>query len=197
MKLLLASASPRRREILRTLGLPCETAKVDADEAELPGERPRPYLDRIVAAKQALARPIASAGGFDAFVVADTTVVLDERILQKPVDLDDNVRMVRALGGRTHHVMTRFLVEARDGTAHAETVVTEVSLRALSEAEIARYAASGEGRDKAGGYAIQGLGMFAVTGIVGSYTNVVGLPASELVSALLALSVLRDFPLEA
>ena len=83
--------------------------------------------------------------------------------------------MVRALAGRTHEVMTRFAV-ATGSREHAETVVTEVTVRALSEAEIVGYVASGEGRDKAGGYAIQGLGSFAVTGIRGSYSNVVGLP---------------------
>ncbi len=194
MKLLLASASPRRREILETLRIPCDVAQVDADERERPGEEPDAYLERIVASKQALARPLAQARGSAAFLVADTTVVLGDQILQKPVDREDDARMVRALSGRTHRVMTRFTVETRTGQAWSETVTTRVSLRTLSEDEVARYALVGEGLDKAGGYAIQGLGAFAVTGIEGSYTNVVGLPAQELVSALLALRVIPSFP---
>ena len=131
------------------------------------------------------------------FIVADTTVVVDNQILHKPVDFADNVRMVGFLANRTHEVMTRFCVERQDGVAHTETVTTQVSVRSLSGPEIEGYATSGEGADKAGGYAIQGLGSFAVTGIQGSYTNVVGLPASELVSALLALGLLPSFPLPA
>lgn len=196
MSLLLASASPRRREILRTLGLAFEAVSVDADEDELPGELPRPYLVRVVDAKLALARVVAKERGHAGVIVADTTVVLGDRMLAKPRDPADNAAMVRALAGRTHEVMTRFAVaRVRDGEAtHAETVVTEVTVRALSEEEIAGYVASGEGHDKAGGYAIQGLGSFAVTGIRGSYANVVGLPACELVLALRSLDLLGPFP---
>lgn len=194
-RLLLASASPRRRDIVRTLGLEVEVAAVDADEREHPGERPGPYLERVVAAKLALARPIAADLGVAGVIVADTTVVLGDAMLAKPADADDNARMVRALAGRTHEVFTRFAVHAlATGRTHAETVITKVTVRALTDDEIAGYVASGEGRDKAGGYAIQGLGSFAVRGIEGSYANVVGLPACELVSALEALGLLGPFP---
>jgi septum formation protein len=192
--LLLASASPRRRDILRTLGLAFEATSVDADETEREGELPADYLDRVVAAKLALARPLAKRGGYRGVVVADTTVVLGVQMLAKPADDEDNRRMVRALAGRTHEVMTRFAV-ASDDAEHAQTVVTEVTFRELTDDEIARYVASGEGRDKAGGYAIQGLGSFAVMGIRGSYANVVGLPACELVQALCALGLVSAFPL--
>lgn len=196
-RLLLASQSPRRRDILSTLGLPFDAEAVDADEAELPEEHVGAYLERVVAAKLDLAIPVGKRWSAAAVVVADTTVVLDGRMLAKPLDADDNIRMVKALVGRSHDVMTRFAVaDLRGGRGiHAETVITKVHVMPLSDERIARYVASGEGRDKAGGYAIQGLGSFAVSGIEGSYSNVVGLPAAELVAALLALGIYSAFPL--
>ena len=195
MRTLLASASPRRRDILSTLGLSFDVCAVDADERELPGEKPRDYLARIVDAKLSLALPVARERGADGVIVADTTVVLDDDMLAKPLDASDNARMVRRLAGREHEVMTRFAVARVTGGAHAETVVTRVKVKSLDDDEIDGYVRSGEGRDKAGGYAIQGLGMFAVTGIVGSYTNVVGLPAAEVVAALRALGLIDRFPI--
>lgn len=192
--LLLASASPRRREILRTLGIEFEAVSVDADESERAGETPSDYLIRVVAAKLAHALPVAQSGGHPGVIVADTTVVLGDVMLAKPLDEADNRRMVRALAGRDHHVMTRFAVHAIGGETVAETVVTGVTVRALDDDEIARYVASGEGRDKAGGYAIQGLGAFAVIGIRGSYANVVGLPACEVVTACKRLGLLGPYP---
>lgn len=197
MRILLASASPRRRDILSTLGLAFDVCPVDADESELPGEAPRAYLERVVGAKLALALPIAAARGLDAALVADTTVVLDGAMLAKPADAADNAAMVRRLAGRAHEVMTRFALGGAGGRRHAETVVTRVEVKRLDADEIDAYVRSGEGRDKAGGYAIQGLGMFAVTRIDGSYTNVVGLPAAEVVAALRATGLLARFPLDA
>ena len=196
-RLLLASQSPRRRDILATLGLSFDTEAVDADEAELPGETPETYLERVVSAKLDLAISAGARWKAAGVLVADTTVVLDGVMLAKPADEADNRAMVNRLVGRTHQVMTRFaladLVGGR-GT-FGRTVVTKVHVRSLSPEQIARYVATGEGRDKAGGYAIQGLGSFAVSGIEGSYTNVVGLPAAEVVEALLVLGVLSAFPL--
>ena len=194
MRILLASASPRRRDILSTLGLSFDVCPVDADESELPGEAPRAYLERVVSMKLALAHPLAMSRGLDGALVADTTVVLDDAMLAKPVDEADNARMVRRLAGRSHEVMTRFAISDRSGPAHAETVVTRVDVKQLDDDEIAAYVRHGEGRDKAGGSAIQGLGMFAVTRIDGSYTNVVGLPAAEVVAALRRVGLLRSFP---
>lgn len=190
---LLASASPRRREILQTLGLSFEVAAVDADESERPGEAPAAYLERVVAEKLRLARALASSRGLPAVLVADTTVVLDGRMLAKPRDQAENRAMIAALAGRSHQVMTRFAVEGPAGLA-ARTVSTTVRFRALSSAEIDAYAASGEGGDKAGGYAIQGLGSFMVEGIDGSYSCVVGLPACEVAQALVAAGALASFP---
>lgn len=194
-KLLLASSSPRRRDILATLGLTFDVEPVDADERALSGELAEDYLTRIAAEKLRLALPVARRHGCDAVLVADTTVVLDGRMLAKPLDAADNRVMIRALAGRAHQVMTRFSVAMIDGPERARTVVTDVIFRALSDDEIDRYVASGEGRDKAGGYAIQGLGGFAVATISGSYTNVVGLPACEVIEALCEIGALDAFPL--
>ncbi len=190
---LLGSASPRRREILRTLGLTFEVSAVDADESERPGEAPDDYLVRVVAAKLTLAAERARGLGLDAVVVADTTVVLDHRMLAKPSDRADNRAMVAALAGREHEVKTRFAVRGPLGD-DARTVTTRVRFRALTDAEIDGYAASGEGLDKAGGYAIQGLGSFMVEAIVGSYSAVVGLPACEVAQALVTTGVIAGLP---
>ncbi len=191
----LASGSPRRREILTTLGLPFEAASVDADERGRSGEAVEAYLERVVDEKRRLAEPEAARRGLDVVLVADTVVVLGGRALGKPADDADNAAMLRALAGRTHQVMTRFALARRGGAALAQTVTTDVSFRGLDEGEIAAYVATGEGRDKAGGYAVQGVGGFAVASIQGSYTNVVGLPACELVVALRRLGALDAFPL--
>jgi septum formation protein len=194
MALLLASASPRRREILVTLGVPFEVQAMDADEGELPGEGPTAYLARVVEAKLALALPAAAARGLGSVLVADTTVVLGETMLAKPRDEAENRAMIRALAGRAHRVMTRFAVTGPGGKV-ARTISTEVHVRALDDAEIHAYVASGEGRDKAGGYAIQGLGSFLVERIDGSYSAVVGLPACEVVQALVQVGAIPTFPL--
>ena len=198
--LLLGSASPRRREILATLGLPLVVRPAVVDESVVPGEQALPYLARIAARKLAAtgARPEAASAG--AILVADTTVILDAQILGKPADEAEARSMLRALSGRAHQVSTRFAISGPDAPTtllHAETVSTQVFFRALDEAEIEGYAATGEGLDKAGGYAVQGLGSFAVARLEGSYANVVGLPACEVVSALRKLGLLASFPLQA
>ncbi|HEU4410323.1 MAG TPA: Maf family nucleotide pyrophosphatase [Polyangiaceae bacterium] len=193
----LASGSPRRREILTTLGLPFEAAGVDADESRRPGEGVDAYLERVVDEKRRLAEAEAARRRLAVVLVADTVVVLEGRLLGKPADDDENAAMLRALSGRTHHVMTRFALVRRGGEAFAQTVVTDVCFRDLAPDEVAAYVATGEGRDKAGGYAVQGVGGFAVASINGSYTNVVGLPACELVIALRRLGVVDSFPLAA
>lgn len=196
--LLLGSASPRRREILTTLGLPLQVLPAVVDEAALPGEGALAYLDRIAASKLAAvaAQPEARQAG--AILVADTTVIVEGQILGKPADAAEARTMLRALAGRAHQVSTRFAIAGPEAPAralHAETVSSTVFFRALSEEEIEGYAATGEGLDKAGGYAIQGIGSFAVARIEGSYANVVGLPACEVVVALRAAGLLATFPL--
>lgn len=206
--LLLGSGSPRRREILTTLGLPLRVAAAEVDESGRPGESAAAYLERVTLAKLAAARRLPQAAGAGAVLVADTAVILDGTPLGKPRDETDARAMLRALSGREHQVWTRFAIAgggriARDdaavpgcaGALHAETVVTRVRFRELGDDEVASYAATGEGLDKAGAYAIQGIGAFAVAGIDGSYSNVVGLPACEVVSALRATGLLARFPL--
>lgn len=196
--LLLGSASPRRREILETLGLPVVVAPAHVDETMLAGESADAYLDRVTLAKLEATGAAAGAVIFGAVLVADTSVVVDGEVLGKPADDGDARRMIERLAGRSHEVWTRFAIarpEAPQRAAHAETVRTRVTFRALDAAMIDAYVATGEGRDKAGAYAIQGVGSFVVKAIAGSYSNVVGLPACEVVEALLGCSLLRGFPL--
>jgi septum formation protein len=136
-------------------------------------------------------------------LVADTIVLVDSAILGKPASTDDARSMLRRLSGRTHEVRTRFALGAAPNQAglvptsaafHAETVTTFVEFRDLDAQEIDRYVATGEGSDKAGGYAIQGIGSFAVRRIEGSYTNVVGLPVCEVIVALRSAGFLDVFP---
>ncbi len=196
--LLLGSASPRRREILATLGLPLVVRPAVADESVRPGEAPLDYLARVAALKLAAVGALAEGERAGAILVADTTVILDGRILGKPADAAEAAAMLGALSGRAHEVATRFALAGPDAPGrviHAETVVTRVVFRDLDEHAVTAYAATGEGLDKAGAYAIQGIGSFAVARIEGSYSNVVGLPACEVVAALLATGLLGAFPL--
>ncbi len=197
--LLLGSGSPRRREILANLRVPFVVHVAGADETIREGEGPAPYLERVVRAK--LAAVAAGASGDHvrstvAVLVADTSVIVDDAILGKPADADEAAAMIARLAGRTHEVWTRFAIGRVAATAgreletlHEETVVTRVTFRALSAAQIRAYAESGEGLDKAGGYAVQGLGAGIVARIDGSYTNVVGLPACEVLVALQGLGL--------
>ncbi|EYF08946.1 Maf family protein [Chondromyces apiculatus] len=198
--LLLGSSSPRRRDILASLGLPFRVAAAEVSEIKAEEERAEDYQARIVLAKLKAAQERQEAADAGALLVADTEVVLDGRVLGKPRDLVGAQAMLRALSGRDHEVWTRFAVTAGgsgsdERAVHAETVKTQVFFRRLEDDEIVRYAATGEGLDKAGAYAIQGLGAFAVARIEGSYTNVVGLPACEVIAALRRTGLLSAFPL--
>jgi septum formation protein len=195
--ILLGSASPRRREILATLGLPLVVASAPVDEAARAGEGPEAYVERVAGAKLAAIAALPEVARAGALLVADTAVILGDAILGKPRDEADARAMLRALSGRAHEVWTRVAVSAPSEPAralHAETVRTSVAFRALDDDEIAAYAATGEGLDKAGAYAIQGVGGFAVARIEGSYSNVVGLPACEVVLALRRAGLLGRFP---
>jgi septum formation protein len=196
--LLLGSTSPRRRDILVTLGLPIRVLPTVVDESTRPGEGPLEYLARIAALKLAAVAARDEARQAGAVLVADTIVIVEDRILGKPADEAEARAMLRSLEGRAHQVSTRFVVAGPDEPAralHAQTVTSTVIFRPLTEAEIDGYAATGEGLDKAGAYAIQGIGAFAVARIEGSYANVVGLPACEVVAALLSTGLLEAFPL--
>jgi septum formation protein len=196
--LLLGSASPRRREILATLGLPLRVAAAAVDETPFPAEEPLSYLARMAADKLAAVARLPEAAGAGAVLVADTTVALDGRPVGKPADEAEARAMLRRLAGRAHTVSTCFAIAGPPDPTRAratEIVTSRVVFRALDDEEIALYAATGEGLDKAGAYAIQGIGAFAVARVEGSYSNVVGLPACEVVSALRAAGLLASFPL--
>lgn len=182
--LYLASGSPRRRELLTQIGVPFVTQIVPIDESPLPDEAPDVYVERLARAKAQAG--LASLGDVEDAVVlgADTAVVLDGRILGKPLDRADALATLSALSGREHQVMTAIALASRDRVA-SQVVVSQVRFRPLSEAEIAAYWASGEPQDKAGSYGIQGLAAVFVSQLQGSYSAVVGLPLCET-AALLA-----------
>jgi septum formation protein len=180
--------------------VPHVVVAANADEAVRPGEDADTYLARVARAKLAavlaiLPRDVAERA--PAVLVADTSVVVDAEVLGKPADVDEAERMVARLAGRTHEVKTRFAVawsgprRTGDEVAHEETVTTRVTFRSLTPREVRAYAESGEGLDKAGAYAVQGLGAAIVSRVCGSYTNVVGLPACEVVVALSRLGIVR------
>ncbi len=191
--LVLGSGSPRRKEILTRAGVPFVVVVGDADEHVLPGEPVADYLVRVVLAKLASVRTRTARGEGAAILVADTSVVLDGDILGKPADEAEALSMIERLSARTHEVWTRFAIAEAAGTsppAVAQTVITRVVFRAVSAEEAQEYVASGEGRDKAGGYAVQGGAGAFVSRIDGSYSGVVGLPEAEVVAALRSLGLL-------
>ena len=195
--LVLGSASPRRREILSGLGIPLRLAPAHIPEEIHAGESPLGYIERVVreklAAVAALVRDTSCAG----ILVADTIVVIDGVVLGKPGDVAGAERLLAQLAGRSHTVYTRYAIaRAVEGgqSAVARTVESRVTMRAASKNELARYAATGEGLDKAGAYAVQGIGAFLVERIEGSYTNIVGLPACEVIADLLQVGLLERFP---
>jgi len=188
--LVLGSASPRRREMIAMIDVPFVVRPADVDESIRRGESPRVYLERVAGAKLA-AVCACDLGAARAVLVADTVVVApDGSMLAKPGDDGEALAMIERLAGATHEVSTRFLLADRGaGTppSHAETVTTRVTLRPVARDEARAYVATGEGRDKAGGYALQGKAAVFVERIEGSYTNVVGLPLCEVVVAMRAL----------
>ncbi|RKH09962.1 septum formation inhibitor Maf [Corallococcus sp. CA053C] len=177
--LVLASASPRRKDLLAQLGLSFTVAAADIDETPMAGEIARNYVHRLAVEK---ARTVAVRHR-DAWVLAaDTTVALGSDLLGKPRDAEEARAMLGQLSGRTHEVFTGIAVAGR---AQASQVVrTQVTFRVLSREEIAWYADTGEPLDKAGAYAIQGKGGFLVASVEGSPTNVIGLPLGETLALL-------------
>jgi len=171
--LLLASASPRRLELLRALGLEPLVRPADVDETLRPGEDPHDAAERLARAKAAAVAAAAPAGSV--VLAADTIVVLDGEALGKPRDGDDARRMLRALRGRGHDVVTGVAL-ARDGILVSGRETTEVLFAPMTDEEVDAYVASGEPADKAGAYALQGLGGLFVERITGTPSNVIGLP---------------------
>jgi septum formation protein len=182
----LASASPRRRELLAQLGVAYLTQPADIDETLAPGEVAGDYVVRIARAK---ALAVRARGVALPVLAADTAVVLDETTFGKPRDRADAVAMLARLAGRTHRVLTAVALAHAAGVA-IRLSASEVRMRAISEAECAAYWESGEPRDKAGGYAIQGRGAMFIEHLAGSYSGVVGLPLYETAQLLAAAGVL-------
>ena len=177
--LVLASASPRRAALLRSLGLDPVVRPVDIDEAPLPGEAPVPHVARLAAAKAD-----AGCGASDEVVLgADTIVALDDDLLGKPTDARHARTMLLALSGRSHDVHTGVAVHGPGGT-FTDVITTRVHMRDLTEAEIDWYLAGDEPFDKAGAYAVQGAGGMFVASVEGSPSNVIGLPLAQTVMLL-------------
>jgi septum formation protein len=179
---ILASGSPRRRELLAQAGLVFTVTKPDVPEVRRRGEKPADFARRLAREKAAAVRarhPGATV------LAADTIVVLGDRVLGKPRDAADARRMLRALSGRPHQVITAFTL-AGPHRSVTRAVRTRVVFRALTRAEIDAYVATGDPMDKAGAYAIQGGAAGMVASVRGSYTNVVGLPVAEVLAALRA-----------
>jgi septum formation protein len=170
--LVLASASPRRQELLRNAGIPYEVQPAHINEDPLLGEPAKECAERL-AREKALA--IAKKRPNDPVLGADTVVVIDNQILNKPIDPADATRMLRLLSGRTHQVITGVCVVA-NGRSLVDSEITSVQMSEIPENEITNYVATGEPMDKAGAYAIQGRASRWIPRIEGDYSNVVGLP---------------------
>lgn len=185
-RLVLASASPRRHELLRQLGLEFSTRVPEVDEQPLPGEAPQAMALRLSRAKASAVLPQLDSSAV--VLAADTVVCVDDDLLGKPVDAADAASMLRRLSGRAHTVVTA-VAAGRGSDLRTAVSSTHVWMRELDASEIDRYVASGEPMDKAGAYAIQGRGAAFVARIDGSYSGVVGLPLFETLALLAAFEI--------
>ena len=181
--LFLASGSPRRRELLTQIGVAFSVIGADIDETPLPDESPAAYVERLARGKAQAGRARLNANAQACVLGADTAVVLDGKILGKPLDEADALAMLMSLSGQEHEVLTA--IALLDGERCESRVVRSlVRFRPINAAEASAYWASGEPRDKAGGYGIQGLGAVFVSSLTGSYSAVVGLPLCETAELL-------------
>jgi septum formation protein len=182
VKLILASQSPRRRELLASVGLDFDVIPSAVPEERAAGESPEEYVARLSREK---AVAIAQAHHERWIIAADTTVLLDDQLLEKPAGVDDAKRMLATISGRTHVVYTGVtLLNAARAYSDTRIAESEVRVARLTEHEIDWYARTGEGLDKAGAYAVQGIGAMFIDSVHGSYTNVVGLPLALLYEML-------------
>jgi septum formation protein len=182
-ELILASSSPRRRELLERIGIAIQVMPADVDETPRPGEPPAECALRLARTKAAA---VADRGAGHWVLAADTIVEIDGALLGKASGADEATAMLRRLSGRTHRVVTAFALRGPAGEEIARQVVTEVDFRPLAPGEIAAYVRAGEWRDKAGAYAVQGMAAAFVSEVRGSITNVMGLPLAEVVAELAA-----------
>jgi septum formation protein len=189
----LASGSPRRRQLLKQIGVSFQVLKVDVDESVRTGETAPEYVTRLARAKAVAGTARISAASPEPGIVvlgADTAVVVDGAILGKPADARDGERMLRLLSGRAHEVLTAVALATPQGVA-SRLSASEVTFRAIDAGEARAYWESAEPADKAGGYAIQGYGAVFVAGLKGSYSGVMGLPLFETAELLRAAGVAR------
>jgi septum formation protein len=185
----LASASPRRRDLLDLIGIRHTVSPADVDESLRVGELPEAYVERLAREK---AETLAASHADSLIIGADTTVVIDDLVLAKPQDAGDAERMLGMLSGRSHTVMTAVAVNYQGKTVSGVEIV-DVTFRALSEDEIRNYVATGEPMDKAGSYGIQGYGATIVRRIDGDYFAVMGLSLVKLVALMGEVGVSYDF----
>lgn len=187
--LVLASASPRRKELLEITGLSFVVLPAGSEPDPDPGESPEAYAVRSAMAK---AEEIAAKRSDAVIIAADTVVTLDDDILGKPADRDDALRMLRLLAGKRHTVLTGVVVLWKEKKVRTSfSVGTDVDMGAWPEEVLAAYVATGEPADKAGAYAVQGKGGFLVESLTGSYTNVVGLPVTVVLKELLRIGAIE------
>jgi septum formation protein len=187
-RLILASKSPRRYELLKQVGLDFDVIPSGIEEDYIKGESPRKHVLRLAEAK---ALDVGNQHPDRWVVAADTIVYVDHSILGKPKSREEAKKMLRRLSGKEHRVLTGFSVHHREkGKGDREAVQTTVKVRKLTQAEMEWYVETGEPFDKAGGYAVQGVGSFMIDSIKGSYTNVVGLPICELIQMLSRLGAI-------
>lgn len=193
--LYLASASPRRREILDQLGIPYVLHPQNIDESRLQDELPEDYVCRLAKTKAETALSLTDKQSNSACLGSDTTVVCDNEIFEKPLDETDAHRILKTLSGRTHFVLTAVALAKSEGT---EVLLSksEVTFKTLTEGEITSYWQTGEPVDKAGAYGIQGLGAMFVKDIKGSYSGIMGLPVFETISLLAKIQISAEKVLE-
>lgn len=185
----LASGSPRRRQLLQQIGVPFQVLSVTVDESPGHGEEPLAYVARLAAAK-AVAGLRAAGATARPVLAADTAVVIGGEILGKPGGREDGIRMLRLLSGQTHEVLTSIALATR-GRTSSRVSRSNVTFREITAAEAGAYWDTGEPRDKAGGYAIQGLGAVFIAQLRGSFSGVMGLPLFETAKLLQAAGVPR------
>ncbi len=184
--IILASSSPRRSELLSQVGLECRVVVPDVDESAYDAESPRSYVSRMSLEKAGHVSELVTE--VDVVLAADTIVVVKGCILGQPRGRDDAINMLQRLSGKSHRVMTSISVQ-KESRVESRLVETIVRFKSLTMEECDRYWCSGEAKDKAGAYAIQGLGAIFVENIKGSYSNVVGLPLAETAALLLDFGV--------
>jgi len=191
--LILASASPRRRELFSLISIPFEVIPPKISEELLPGESPWDHAVRLAKAKT---KDVSRLFPHRWVIGADTIVFLDKKILGKPVEKEDAKKMLQFISGRVHKVVTGYVIINEELRKEISSwVESEVKIKNLSKKEIENYVATGEPMDKAGSYGIQGIGAFMVKEIKGSYTNVVGLPLCEVIDSLKDIGAITEFPI--